>query len=166
MMELEGLMVPRIDGHQSNLQQLQTGLVFASNFSVFLGVRMSYFSCFLGVRTCSGSGLEVMELEGLVVPRIDGHQSNLQQLQTGLVFASNFSVFSVFACLNFSCFLGIRMCSGSGLEMMELEGLMVPRIDGHPARDPVHYCLPGPPDALTHALYSWILPRDAGGDPV
>ncbi|KAG5189403.1 GDSL/SGNH-like acyl-esterase family found in Pmr5 and Cas1p-domain-containing protein [Tribonema minus] len=53
-----------------------------------------------------------------------------------------------------------------GLNMLELEELMVPRVDGHPKGDAIHYCLPGPPDTFAYVLYSFILPRDSAGNPV
>ena len=37
------------------------------------------------------------------------------------------------------------------LELLDLEGAMLARVDGHRV-DRLHYCLPGPPDFFAHAL--------------
>jgi hypothetical protein len=42
-----------------------------------------------------------------------------------------------------------------GLGVMDLERPMLHRVDGH--LDRLHYCLPGPPDFYTHALYNYVL---------
>ena len=42
-----------------------------------------------------------------------------------------------------------------GLGVMDLERPMLHRVDGH--LDRLHYCLPGPPDFYTHALYNYVV---------
>ena len=37
------------------------------------------------------------------------------------------------------------------LEVLDLEGAMLARVDGHLV-DRLHYCLPGPPDFFAYAL--------------
>ena len=39
--------------------------------------------------------------------------------------------------------------------VMDVEAPMLQRIDGH--MDPLHYCLPGPPDFYSHVLYNFVL---------
>lgn len=42
-----------------------------------------------------------------------------------------------------------------GLELLDLEGAMLARVDGHRV-DRLHYCLPGPPDFLAYALAATV----------
>ena len=42
-----------------------------------------------------------------------------------------------------------------GLPVMDVEQPMLHRVDGH--MDPLHYCLPGPPDFYSYVLWNFAL---------
>ena len=42
-----------------------------------------------------------------------------------------------------------------GLPVMDVERPMLHRVDGH--MDPLHYCLPGPPDFYSYVLWNFAL---------
>ena len=52
--------------------------------------------------------------------------------------------------------------SALGLGVMDVAEPMAYRVDGH--LDPLHYCLPGPPDFLSETLYNFVLCKIADGD--
>jgi hypothetical protein len=51
--------------------------------------------------------------------------------------------------------IGRRAYHEHGLGVMDVEPAMIHRVDGH--LDRLHYCLPGPPDFFTHALFNYAL---------
>lgn len=51
--------------------------------------------------------------------------------------------------------IGRRAYTGAGLRLLDVEAPMLHRVDGH--LDPLHYCLPGPPDFYSAALFNYAM---------